>query len=78
MQHKSWRLQTGVNLGVCLLSVEAKSCFSAAFPLGVGCTLIFCLFYMSSFNYILDNDEEKCNLVMRVNLRRLRGTLSIS
>lgn len=26
---------------------------------------------MSSFNYILDNDEERYNLVMRVNLKRL-------
>lgn len=26
---------------------------------------------MSSFNYTLDNDEEICNLVMRINLKRL-------
>ena len=52
------------------VSVEAKRCFSA-FPPGVESCWIFSLFYMSSFNYVSDNDEERCNLVMRVNLKRL-------
>ena len=55
------------------VSVEAKRCFSA-FPPGMESCWIFSLFYMSSFNYVSDNDEERCNLVMRVNLKRLSGS----
>ena len=55
------------------VSVEAKRCFSA-FPPGMESCLIFSLFYMSSFNYVSDNDEERRSLVMRVNLKRLSGS----
>ena len=55
------------------VSVEAKRCFSA-FPLGMESCLIFSVFYMSSSNYVSDDDKERCNVVLRANLKRLRGS----